>query len=274
MSDVANGNGLTSPSFQFLDNKIDASDQKFSRAITELRTEAKDSENRILDRIDKHQSKPSSQNWLIAMGGIALATLTSVFGYITNDLDGKIVNSSVALDKQIAIVSTTLAQEIRDRDLDRKQVYQFISDKVWHKDAQEEFAKRMDERSVYQQVAAERERIDAKEQLTHLAAVIDNMDTRMVPLALHEQKWKDEAETRTLMERNVADSLNRITEHLNRSDEAASQYRSDVDKSLHGYGLPDEVKDLQTQLRSIDDKLFHLISPSEGGGALPKTPAD
>lgn len=264
MSDVANGNGngLTSPSFQFLDSKIDASDQKFNKAISELRTEAKESETRILEHFDRHQPKPSSPTWLITIGGIALAALTSVFSYVSNNLDSKINAASVSTNQQMSAFTSLISTETRDRDEDKKRTYQYMNEHLYNKDAQVEFEKRMDERNAYQLATYNRDLMTVQDQFVHIASTMTVMNGEMVTREEHKQRWADENDAIARMERTTADSLTRITEHLNKSDESAAANYTEVNRSIHGYGIADEVKDLNSQLHDLNDKIFRLIAPS------------
>lgn len=202
---------------------------------------------RILDRIGASQ-KHTNPYQLIGTAVTIVLGLGSIFAWEAGNLT-----------TSITAVAITIKDEVEERITSQRRLYDEMEkgfDKTWSKDAHVEFERRIDERNVLEQKYAD-VRFD------RIGVDIDRLQAIIVPRAENDQRWKDQTEDIGRLERQLSGSLDRLAEHVNKSDDTNAQKFSDVDKGLHGYGLPDEVKDIQTQLRVMDDKLFHLVGPPD-----------
>lgn len=244
--------------YQSLDRKIDAVERDFRVEIGAIRTEMRDGNNAILDKIDR-TSKPTSPYQLIGTAFIIITALGSAGAYVVSNQNATIVTVSTTLTADIAANSKSIKDETKSRTEDQLHIYELIgknAEKEWSKDAQTEFEKRIDERNQLEQ-SYEHEtfaRIDRRD---------ETLQNNIVPRAEHEQRWIDEKASQDRNDRMLAGSIDRLAEHVNKSDEGTSLKFSDIEKVIHGYGIADELKDLQAQLRDIGDKVFRWISSSE-----------
>lgn len=165
------------------------------------------------------------------------------------------------LNNAITANVAALKEEGDARLVTQRRIYDEIektAEKAWSKDAHLEFERRIDERNQLEQ--------------TYNHEIFAKLQSELVPRAENDQRWKDQTEDIGRLERQLSGSLDRLAEHVNKADDTNAQKFNEVDKGLHGFGLTDEVRDMQTQLRDISDKMFRLIAPNED--SKPKGPAD
>lgn len=245
------GNGA----FQSLDQKIVRVEGDLRAEIGEVRREIREGIaglgeklDRSLDRsaLERSAARETSGNGGKEKGGdktfvlvssligtaIGIITLLgSWFGYVSNTLDSKIADVKAAVEVEEKL---------------RSESQRSLFEKTVSKDAFVEYAKRIDEVSELEQKYNEK--------------MLAKFDSELVPRTENDQRWKDQSEDIGRLERQLSNSLDRVVEHLNKSDETSANKFTELEKVVHGYGLGDEVKDLQTQVRNGTDKLFDLIS--------------
>lgn len=273
--------------YQSLDRKIDAVERDFRAEIGAIRVEMREGNATILDRIDKsaaaaantaaaiaasataHGPKQTNPFQLvIGLGSTAIAIiglLGSWFSYVSSNLTSSIAAVAAAANKDAAALSLALTQEQHDRIDDRRLVYTAIekeSAKAWSKDAQIESERRIDERNVMEQTYLH-------ETIARLDKDHDNLANHMVPREEHDRERAEEKEAQARSERQLTESINHVVEHLNKSDERVDAKFSEQEKVLHAVGISDELKNLESHQRDIDEKFFRLLS-SQVPGVAPK----
>lgn len=162
----------------------------------------------------------------------------------------------VAVTEETKARIATEDKEADARLVSQRRIYDEMEknvDKAWSKDAHVEFEKRIDERNSLEQSYNSKE-------LARIDAAIALIQANYVPFRDHEQRWAEERASREVIVGALTNSINRVTEHLNKTDERLDAKVGDIDKVIHGYGIADELRDLQTLQRNNSDKLFELIS--------------
>lgn len=226
--------------YQSLDNKIVRVEEDLRGQINEVRREIREGITALgekLDRRDAHQKveKPANgSNQIYGFIGTAVGIISLLgtwFSYVSSNLESKIqVNR----------------ETIESVDKARVEGQKLTFEKLVSKDAFAEHTRRIDERNELEQKYTDR--------------MLAKFDSELVPRTENDQRWKDQTEDIGRLERQLSNSIDRVVEHLNKSDETSSNKFTELEKVVHGYGLGDEVKDLQTQVRNATDKLFDLIS--------------
>lgn len=187
-------------------------------------------------------------NTFVIIAATIILPLCGLGAYVVGNLDTKF---SKAVD--------TNAHDIEVEKQARTDSTRVMYEKTWPKEAQIEYEKRVDERNGLE--AHFQDEVN-----TQVINEIKTVVAQMVPRAEHEQRWTDQKEQITTLEHSLSESLNRLAEHVNAGDKTVADKFSDVDKSLHGYGIADEMKDIQNQLRDAQDRIFHLATPTDKTG--------
>jgi hypothetical protein len=238
--------------YSTLDTKIESVRRELSQDVSDLRAEFGKTANIIIARIDgisgkRGRRKKQEKNKSYQLIGTAIGLL-ALFG-------SAITFVSSGLQKDIDSVRTWLekVEEVRLNSV--RQIYDAIGkleDKAYSKAAHQEFAARIDERDRLEQDYA-------KNTTDKIDRSVDQIVADIVPRKEHEQRWADEKEEISRMERSLESSISRVSEHLNKSDELAAANYNQLASKVNGYGLTDEVKQLDEQNRILSQRVFDIL---------------
>lgn len=298
MSTVENGNPAQFGTLAALDRRIDNIDREvksdFANLSSRLDSSVASIRNEVAGRIDRLSSEQREQTQdlsnkiersqrntnpyqlilvMLAIGGAACAAGAYVAKNLSDNeistadaLSKSIVSVNETLGKTIAAVDEVLAKDIalnkkaiegeeKERVESDRRIYEVmgkVGAAAWSRDAQTEFEKRIDEEKGL-------ERDYVRERLTRDEHDIDRVASIVVPREDETQYRATVTRDMDRLDKTTADSLDRITHHLNDSDIRTDSKFAEQDKSLHGYGLNDEVKSHETAIRDLSDRQFQMF---------------
>lgn len=265
---MSEGNGTNSSTYQILDRKIDNVEREIRSELSGLRAEFADLGNRIADKIDR-SNKQTNPYQLIGTALLIVGALGGAGSYVSANISSTMMSISTTLSQEVRDRehdreqyerdrdddhkqdNVRLDQERRDRDEDRKRIYAYVNDEAWPRAAHLEFEKRMDERRD-----AEREQVSA---ITH---TIEVLSEKVVPRDENEQRWKDGQTSLAQLAATLTASISRVQAHLDNSDAVTAAKMTEIEHVIHGFGLADEVKQIEAHQQATDDKVFNLLGPA------------
>lgn len=269
--------GRGSGGYQVLDRKIDGVALKLDQDQVRFRSEYRDDFQNLQANIASQiksalgNGRGGGAGLVIPLLGTGLGIVTilgSIITFVYGDLNSSIDKADKAASKGIEKLVGALASEQTLRTDSDRRIYDAIgkvSDNVWHKDAQAEFERREDEERGLEVEGL-------KETSARLGAEQIRLASVVVPRAEHDEQWANIKELILRVEVELAGSLNRLAEHVNKGDDRNAVKFDDLEKASHPLGIADEVRDLQAQIRDTNDKFFRIIQPSSAGPIGPAGP--